>query len=364
VIHSEAANAYRRSATEEGEGLARAEPFRTLLEEARVTESSGSASSSPGVAQHLEPATPAGRTPERGRRVPSVPLRFAPPDSAPRPLRAPPVPATPAATAAAVWLLQELELEATIPTLTAPARSVPVSSEALRSSETPHASDAGAHAELYRLQLEFEDTPARPLPALASLFPVPVLQAPSATTTPAFVDDGDAPGADASSLEELEELEGIEDLDALAKGLGLKGIEVSIPDAAPVDDEPPLPPAMTSDGPRLLIEDTLVEKRLATTSSPPRPPPLVRTATPVIVKIPSRPKVSTEARARARKLYLSAVDELTRGDRASAIGHLKLAVACDDGVPLYQDFLQQLTKSREDEAPVITEPSRLRRRNT
>lgn len=248
-----------------------------------------------------------------------------------------------------------------------------------------------SHAELYRLQLEFEDTPARPLPALASLFPLPVFVAPVAAA--AFVDaaersvaeDGEQrlAGVYSTDLHRLEELEGIEDLDALAQAMGLKSMEVSIPDGLPLD-EISLPPrsislptlrrrdsevhrarvhAALGDGSEsVFLDDTTIEGLpVARTSVPSRPPLPARATSPVIVRIPARPKVSPEARARARKLYLSAVDELTRGDRDGAIGHLKLAVHYDDAVPLYQDFLRQLTKPRNGETE-ITDSSRSRRR--
>jgi hypothetical protein len=103
-----------------------------------------------------------------------------------------------------------------------------------------------------------------------------------------------------------------------------------------------------------LDDEKTIEGLPAIVSRPPLPS---RAQKPVVVKIPARPKVSLEARNQARKLYLAAVDELAKGDKVGAIGHLKLAIHYDDGIPLYQDFLKQLTKGVD---PNITSPRRRR----
>lgn len=328
------------------------------------------------------PPIPSRRTPVRGVAAPKpivVPL-----DDGEPALLAPTTPTTPTATAAPApalsaptpKVMQVLGEEATIPGL------------------PPLSSTSGkviTRAELYKLQLEFEDTPARPLPALASLLPLPVLaptlspDAPVAPAATAPLVDADAArlgGVESTDLNRLEELEGIEDLDALAQAMGLRSYhEISIPDGEPVaaeaaeaeevgdDDILDEQPRMTSDVRRARVhaalgdgrEDVFLDDEKTIEGLPvivSRPPLPARAAKPVIVKIPARPKVSLEARNQARKLYLTAVDELAKGDKVAAIGHLKLAIHYDDGVPLYQDFLKHLTKNGD---PGATNPRRRRR---
>jgi hypothetical protein len=52
-------------------------------------------------------------------------------------------------------------------------------------------------------------------------------------------------------------------------------------------------------------------------------------------------------RRRARELYLIALDDLGEGDARSAIGHLQLAVAYDDGADVYRDLLAQLLRNQQ-----------------
>ncbi|HEY4223920.1 MAG TPA: hypothetical protein VGO62_21340 [Myxococcota bacterium] len=210
----------------------------------------------------------------------------------------------------------------------------------------------------YRLQ-EFEDTPARPLPALASLVPMPV----EAHVLPGH---GAAPiaevdmlaGVQSTDLNRLDELEAIADLDSLARALGLKSVvDVSIPsdEGEPVVDplvahletsfDASLPPRQMSAVRRAAVMKALGEDE--GTSQPRQRPKLAANGAvnPIIVKIPSRPKVSAQARAQARNLYLSAVDELAKGDSTGAIGHLQLAIHYDDSIELYRDLLAQLERS-------------------
>jgi hypothetical protein len=271
----------------------------------------------------------------------------------------------------------------------------PISSPGSALGSHPGSSPSGrglvSQSELYRLQLEFEDTPARPLPALASLHPLPIpsmldeaLERAKVISSegPALVDAvelGEAiglAGVESTDLNRLDELEGIEDLDSLARALGLKSVcDSSIPsgDGAPVrlDDEPAdeLPPeapvrelnaAEVSAIRRAAIMAALGDGKetvFASGEGPavgPRPALAASSAAvPVIVRIPARPKVSAEAREQARRLYLSALEELGKGDKTGAVGHLKLAIHYDDGVQLYQDLLAQLEKtSKTDEQPV------------
>src|SRR5205823_5952117 len=64
-------------------------------------------------------------------------------------------------------------------------------------------------ADFYKLHLEFEDTPARPLPALASLLPMPVevAPAPAIHAAPVFDAGDDADrlgGVESTDLNRLE----------------------------------------------------------------------------------------------------------------------------------------------------------------
>lgn len=279
------------------------------------------------------------------------------------------------------------------------------------SSSSSSSSSSGkflTQSDLYRLQLEFEDTPARPLPAHASVKPLPLVSASLgealdrargiSSEAPALVDAdhldsleqlvGDEAFEALRGLEspDLQELEGIEDLDALARALGLKSvsdISISSIDGAPVfaDDElgsgrrarasqeggapvRELGPAEVTAIRRAAILAALGEgKETVFTSSEgapitaTRPALQARTAAvPVIVRIPSRPRVTAAAREQGRKLYLRAVEELGKGDKSAAVVHLKLAISHDDGVQLYRDLLAQLVKgTKSDEAAVTTE---------
>jgi hypothetical protein len=310
------------------------------------------------------------------KRTPPPVVTSAPPPvfSAPAPVLSAPPPR----------VMQVLGDDVTIPGLS-PASSNSSSSGKLLS-----------QSELYRLQLEFEDTPARPLPALASLQPMPLLPSSlgealeraklTSGEGPALVEDhamlaepmglAGVESTDLNRLGQLDDLEGIEDLDALARALGLKSVaDVSIPsgDGAPVvaDDEPadvPPPPkpvdrAEISHIRRAAIIAALGEgdDSFLNGSGPAPTRPALQAkaaAVPVIVRIPSRPKVSAEAREQARKLYLAAVDELSKGDKVGAIGHLKLALHYDDGVQLYRDLLAQLERNtKSDEKPVSDAPT-------
>lgn len=232
----------------------------------------------------------------------------------------------------------------------------------------------------YRLQLEFEDTPARPLPRIAFVPPPPLPpSAKKAAKAPAAAPD-------------LGDLENIDDLQAMARALGLDGVgDVSIPslEGLPIplalDDEDISLPDLTasaelfddgdvfasasvaSDVRRALAEELLdisqetafPERRSSQEGGTPRPALLAgKAVTPVIVKIPSRPKVSMESRERARRLYLEAVEKLAKGDRTAAVLHLKLAIDYDDGIPLYRDLLAQLEgtprPARAPEPPALT----------
>ena len=214
-----------------------------------------------------------------------------------------------------------------------------------------------SHSDLYRLRLELTDTPARPLPALASL-----------SIVSAGVGDEELAGVCSTDLNRLDELEGIEDLETMARAMGLTGLAVSIPDGLPVDDEPSLPPLSPSVVRRARVSAALgngsesIFLPDSTEDLPARPSLPARTNTPVIVRIPAHKLVSEEARARGRKLYLSAIDELTRGDRVGAVGHLELAIQYDKDVRLYQDLLQQVAKTGSDEAE-RTDPGSKRRRS-
>lgn len=230
----------------------------------------------------------------------------------------------------------------------------------------------------YRLQLEFEDTPARPLPRVAYVPPPPL--PPSAKRPPM------APAAAPKStdvLADLQELEAIDDLRAMAKALGLDGVgDVSIPslEGLPVLDDAPgtvalpslpeldqlIEPAPRKPRPsevrRALVLEALDDSveavfpdKRAGAGSAPAPRPALgggRVVAPVIVKIPSRPKVSLEARERARRLYLSAVDLLGKGERTAAMQHLRMAIELDDGIQLYRDLLEHLAGPAA--APALT----------
>lgn len=255
----------------------------------------------------------------------------------------------------------------------------------------------------YRLQLEFEDTPARPLPRVSFVPPPPL---PAAAKK----------AAKAAASAELRELEIIDDLDDVAHALGLDGVgDVSIPslEGMPLlsrpDDELDLPDlsgeaealededlfaspgaargaadevrrALAEEARRSAegaegmddfagdlaeeirehtVETVFPERRSSRDSGATRPALSAgKAVTPVIVKIPSRPKVSVEARERARRLYLEAVEKLGKGDRTAAVLHLKLAIDYDDGIPLYRDLLSQLEGTpkpgRPPEGPTLT----------
>lgn len=338
-----------------------------------------------------------GRTTTAGKAVspvPSVPepviLKEVPPPLPPAKPKSRPVPVATRApapvlsdAAPAPRVLQVLGEENTIPGLSPITRSSSSSGKIVQPSDQ------------YRLQLEFEDTPARPLPRIAFVPPPPL--PPSAKKV------AKAPAAPAA---ELGELEAIDDLEAMARALGLDGVgDVSIPslEGAPVfqmaDEEISLPDLTAaaelfgerddlddlddfddlddlddgaptraaSDVRRALalealdhsIETAFPEKRASLEGPATRPALSARKAvTPVIVKIPSRPKVSLEARERARRLYLEAIEKLGTGDRTAAVLHLRLAIDYDDGIPLYRDLLSQLeahTKGpRSAEGPALT----------
>lgn len=254
----------------------------------------------------------------------------------------------------------------------------------------------------YRLQLEFEDTPARPLPRVSFVPPPPL---PAAAKK----------AGKAAASAELRELEIIDDLDEVAHALGLDGVgDVSIPslEGLPIlsrpDDELDLQDlsgeaeaiededededlfvgraahevrrALAEEARRSAeameladdhagdlaeeirehtVETIFPERRGSRDSGVTRPALSAgKAVTPVIVKIPSRPKVSVEARERARRLYLDAVEKLGKGDRTAAVLHLKLAIDYDDGIPLYRDLLSQLEGTpkpgRAPEAPALT----------
>lgn len=217
-------------------------------------------------------------------------------------------------------------------------------------------------SDLYRLQLEFEDTPARPLPRVAFVPPPPL--PPSAKRPPK---KGSAPRS-ADALDDLHELEAIDDLRAMAKALGLDGVgDVSIPSlegmpvlettasTAPLPSFPEFEERFANS-----VETVFPEKRSGHAGAKATRPALSggKAVSPVIVKIPSRPKVSLEERERARRLYLSAVDLLGKGERAAAVQHLHLAIERDDGIPLYRDLLEHLeggsAAPRASDAPALT----------
>lgn len=328
----------------------------------------------------------------------------------PRPPPLPPKPAAlqpvatvappPVLTAPPPRIVQFLGDESTLPGLS------PSSSLSSSSSSSSSSGRVLNQSDLYRLQLEFEETPARPLPAHASLKPLPLAGSAlgeaferargSGSEAPALVDadplehelnaELEALGAlglgglESTDLNRLDELEGIEDLDALARALGLKSVtDISLPSGAlssgagaPVlaDDEPApdgseprreLRPSEVTAIRRAAIlaalgdgKESVFTSNEGRTITATRPALQARSAAvPVIVRIPSRPKVSAEAREQARKLYLSALEELGKGDKIGAVGHLKLAIHYDDSHPLYRDLLAQLEKgSRSDEAPL------------
>jgi hypothetical protein len=257
-------------------------------------------------------------------------------------------------------------------------------------------SGSGKIADLYRLQLEFEDTPARPLPRNASLPPLPVddrvtqpmpqdalhalargnrrsfeFSSPSALSDEvAPLHEGEHRLADGHLIDE----DGIADLDALARAMGLRGIgDVSIPslDGQPVADDASLDdiPTLTT-GPlseearRARVLEALGEGKESVFVSKEGEPvddtrPALQAATtakPVIVKIPARPRVSAENRERARRLYLTAVDALAKADRVGAIGQLRLAMEIDDGNPLYPELLRQLEKQIAERAAGAPRP--------
>lgn len=332
-----------------------------------------------------------GRTTAGKAAVPSVPepviLKEVPPPLPPAKPKTRPVPVATRApapvlsdAAPAPRVLQVLGEENTIPGLSPITRSSSSSGKIVQPSDQ------------YRLQLEFEDTPARPLPRIAFVPPPPL--PPSAKK---------AMKAPAAPAPELGELEAIDDLEAMARALGLDGVgDVSIPslEGAPVfqmadedislpdltaaamlagerddlddfDDldelEGTAPTRATSDVRRALalealdhsIETAFPEKRVSLEGGVTRPALSAgKAVTPVIVKIPSRPKVSLEARERARRLYLEAIDKLGTGDRTAAVLHLRLAIDYDDGIPLYRDLLSQLEAQAKPlcsaEGPALT----------
>ncbi len=265
-------------------------------------------------------------------------------------------------------VLQVLGEENTIPGLTPTTRSS-------SSGKVARTSD------LYRLQLEFEDTPARPLPRVAFVPPPPLppaakRQAKASTAQP----------KSAEVLADLHELEAIDDLRAMAKALGLDGVgEVSIPsleglpvlDAdelspalpllpeldelgvahAPDDAQRPSAAAMRAALEREVLDDVDDATMPALPAGEATPRPALacgKAVTPVIVKIPSRPKVSLESRERARRYYLDAVDLLGKGERAAAVQHLLMAIEHDDAIPLYRDLLEHLEGHVAPAAPAGT----------
>lgn len=267
-------------------------------------------------------------------------------------------------------MLQVLGEENTIPGLAPTARS----SSSGKVSRT---------SDLYRLQLEFEDTPARPLPRVSFVPPPPL---PPAARRAAQPDA--APPKSAEVLADLHELEAIDDLRAMARALGLDGVgDVSIPslEGLPVADmargTAPLPllpeldelsagddnthgdpvrpsaSAMRAALEREVLDDD-VEATLPGRSAAeltPRPGlACAKAVTPVIVKIPARPKVSLESRERARRYYLDAVDLLGKGERAAAVQHLRMAIEYDDAIPLYRDLLEHLEGTVAPAAPAAT----------
>jgi hypothetical protein len=282
-----------------------------------------------------------------------------PPRGVPRP---PPLPKRAAKATAhaapAPKMVQFLD-ENTIP------GDVPISS--------PSHSSSSERRDAYRLHLEFDDTPARPVPALASLLPMPVEPHELLVgEPPPLVDPEQLGGVESTDLHRLDELEGIEDLDLLAQALGLRSVaDVSIPsdEGEPVSDLFPahdsLPPRRLSDEGASAVRRAAVMKALGEdegdaqpSSSPGVRPKLAAkgAVSPVIVKIPTRPKVSAQARAQARSLYLTAVEEIGRGDKQNAMGHLKLAVHYDDGVELYRDLLAQLERTTRSGEAIASEP--------
>lgn len=253
------------------------------------------------------------------------------------------------------------------------------------SASEPHVSTSQVSRlqDLYRLQLDFEDTPARPLPKNASA----VLASHDADATlrlsveqvlalqRQLLSQRSAPASLVDLRDaDLSDLEAIPDLDALAQALGFKNVaDCSIPsyEGAPVDDAddpdasdelPTLapqhvvrlrssldstPPGMTAEALRQAFATEPPDPREATNADvTPARPALRRaratTEQPVIVRIPSRPKVSAAARAQAHKLYIAAVEELAKGDRVGALGHLRLAIHYDEAMPLYTELLAQL----------------------
>ncbi len=326
--------------------------------------------------------------------VPSVPapvlLRPTPVRDLPRP---PPLPAgkpkerpTLVATQAPPPMLSEVAPEPRVLQVLGEENTIPGLEPTTRSSSS---GKAARTSDRYRLQLEFEDTPARPLPRVAYVPPPPL---PPAGKRPPKT--GGVPHKSAEVLADLHELEAIDDLRAMAKALGLDGVgEVSIPslEGLPVADVgvgtlalPLLPelhelgvhddtdvrasaPRSSASAMRAALEREAMADSAATivgqsaacelTSNDELPRPALACAkavTPVIVKIPSRPKVSLESRERARRYYLDAVDLLGKGERAAAVQHLHMAIEHDDAIPLYRDLLEHLEGTVAPPAPAST----------
>lgn len=261
---------------------------------------------------------------------------------------------------------------------------------------------SGSQSDHYRLQLDFDDTPARPLPALATLEPLPLARdvlgealgqaralaaRGAALVDPRSVEEGPQLVEDLDVLElpypredtaahaarssqdldlDLDDLGAIPDLDGIARALGLRGVaDISIgsDEGAPLEFVPTSspgsygaePPAHEAAAPAVAAASWVKpaegdESAFVHTSAVIRPPPRTRPQVPVIVRIPSRPRVSAAARALARKLYLNALDELGRGDKAMAIDNLRYAVDTDDTEPLYKDLLAQLERGPKAKA--------------
>lgn len=435
-----------------GSALAGSEPFRALLEEAyRAEGARGPARTAAPAAldRRLDQVALAGVTPPNGLRIEratSTPLKPPPPanplrvvetldvtDRLDRPFRTQPMPSAESITVALgppKAPLKDQQLDDTPPlnlprppglppkgpALKAqPALKTPPAREAVRApppriaaflddTTSPglrdSSSGSGKIADLYRLQLEFEDTPARPLPRNASLAPLPTsdtettrpldpatlraLQA--ATASPHASVPGRLAGLESADLlrvdmAQLEDEDGIADLDMLARAMGLRGVsDVSIPSlegaplasdpdepAAPDDAElltPPLggpaPVTFSGSGRRAIVMQALQDGHESVFpggagergQDEARPAlPVQRAVTPVIVKIPSRPRVTVQNRERARSLYLSAVENLAKADRVAAIDNLRLAVELDDGNPLYPELLRQLERQQSQPQP-------------